>query len=359
MKCINIIMKCVILGAGWYGMMVGLLFKIVGIDFVVLEKGGEIFGGSSSKNQHRLHQGFHYPRSAQTRSECVRGYELFMKLFGFMVKDVDNNYYVIEKNSLISYEDYVKLYLNEGYKFEEIEGIDGVNMEKIDGIIKCDEKMIDWCVAKYYFSMMIGDYVIVNYDVSKLVCGNEIMYDGVAYDYLIDCTYGQTFDLECKCIYESVVTFVYESDWNMGFTLMDGPYFSMYPCINGYTLTDVEFGPLIKSGEFEDVRICCDNVEDVRINIENKVKEYIYDFDGKFVYKYHYVSYKCKFIGEGDDRSVRYFKNGNILSFIGGKITGIFKMMEILIDELNLGLYLEGIDMNLVCDKIVELNAIL
>jgi hypothetical protein len=60
---------------------------------------------------------------------------------------------------------------------------------------------------------------------------------------------------------------------------------------------------------------------------------YIPNFKTLFNYESYNISYKCKFKNSNDDRSVKFYKNNNILNFIGGKITGIFSMAKILFDE--------------------------
>ena len=54
------------------------------------------------------------------------------------------------------------------------------------------------------------------------------------------------------------------------------------------------------------------------------------NFYETFEYKNYYLSIKTKYENKSDNRSLFHSVNGNTISFIGGKITGIFAMEEIL-----------------------------
>lgn len=74
--------------------------------------------------------------------------------------------------------------------------------------------------------------------------------------------------------------------------------------------------------------------------MEKKVLEYMPSFNKLFKSSSHNLSYKCKFKNEFDDRSLKCIHSSNsnnnnrIINFIGGKITGIFSMVEILFDKI-------------------------
>lgn len=336
-------MKYIILGGGWYGNFIGLLFKMLGIEFIILEKENDIFTKSSSKNQNRLHQGYHYPRSQSTRDECIIGYKMFTRLFKFMICNVENNYYLLEKDGNISYDDYIKLYTD----YESVDNINNLNiklnMENIEGIIKCNEKLINHNIAYSFFKKILIDNTILNYDKNKLLL-DELIYDNIKYDYLINCTYG-TFMNDIAINqqeYELCISFIYNGNINCALTLMDGPFFSIYPYMtddksNKYTLTDVQHTPITKSNNFNDIlsyNIDEQTITNTKLKMETKVKKYLVNFDELLQYESCNISYKCKFKNNDDDRSVKFYKNDKIYSFIGGKITGIFGMAKILFEDL-------------------------
>lgn len=346
-------MKYLILGAGYYGCYLGLIFKILGIDFLILEKNSDIFTGSSSKNQNRLHEGFHYPRSKETRNECKKGWDIFNRLFNFMTIGVNNNYYLIDSTSKVSYNDYVNIYRKEGYKFTEIHDLYNIdmNMNNISGIIRCNEKIIKHKKAYEFFKRFLSDKIIFNYDVKRLSHKPKIIYNSQEYDYLINCTYGQalrdTFN-NVNMEYELCLTLVYSSTRNgmidHSITVMDGKYFSIYPYDsiekNKFTLTDVEHTPLFCSTELTKVqeferKLTQAHINIIKRKIEDKVLKYIPKFHEIYKYDSHYVSYKCKIKNDTADRSLKVFQSDKIINFMGGKITGMFSMPEILFQKIS------------------------
>ena len=67
--------KIAIIGAGWFGCHIAhqIKKKLNKFDIKLYEKEKDIFLGASSNNQNRLHLGFHYPRSKQTRLQSKNG----------------------------------------------------------------------------------------------------------------------------------------------------------------------------------------------------------------------------------------------------------------------------------------------
>jgi len=340
-------MRILILGGGWYGCFIGLVLEILGIEYLILEKNDDIFEASSFKNQNRLHLGYHYPRSKGTRDECIVGYKYFNDMFGFLLAGITNNYYLIEKGSLIGFEEYKKIYNNDNV----VQAPVFVNLEKglVSGIIKCDEKVIDHTKARMFFRSMLAGKYIGNYDQTKLKTLPKILYDGKEYDYMINCTYGHAlYGIEKINIeYELCLSLVYDSplknNTNFAVTMMDGKYFSLYPYMNSmksqYTLTDVEFTPLYKSKNIKELyefekNITAKSIEPVKSVMENRARKYIRNFNELFRYNSYFVSYKSKFANKEDDRSLKYFRSGKIISFIGGKITGIFAAVDVLFREI-------------------------
>ena len=88
------IKRICIIGAGWYGCHAARYLQSKGGHITILDKDG-IFCGASSKNQNRLHLGYHYPRSNKTVVECTAGYSKFISSYDYSVKSFDNNFYVI------------------------------------------------------------------------------------------------------------------------------------------------------------------------------------------------------------------------------------------------------------------------
>ena len=72
-------MKILIIGGGFYGFHLAkmLIEKSKNIDIDIFEKESSIFSGAFTNNQHRLHLGYHYPRSRETIRQSVDNYFKF------------------------------------------------------------------------------------------------------------------------------------------------------------------------------------------------------------------------------------------------------------------------------------------
>jgi len=337
-----------ILGGGWYGCFIAKLLEKHNINYLLLEKNDNLFSESSSKNQNRLHLGFHYPRSEDTINECIKGYKLFHKHFGEIIIDNELNYYFIHNNSKISMKEYINTYNKYNLSYEMAHIPIELNKDNFQGVIKVNEKIINHIHAKEYFLKHIPvGKIEYNYDISKLfVDDNHIKYNNKSYDYLIDCTYGQSnisrnILTDHILIYEACISLIYErknKNINYSITVMDGLFYSLYPYPNinnqdYYTLTDVEFTPIIKSNDINKIRnieLTSDKIILVIQNMENKISRDYPNFSNDFTYVDYFISYKCKYDTDNDNRSIIFDRKNRIFAFVGGKITGIFEMKQIL-----------------------------
>ena len=308
-------MHILIKGLGWYGCHAAITLKSMGITFKICDITNDFFTGSSSKNQNRLHQSFHYSRSYSTRKECCIGFNKFMEKYKQFTCEIPKNYYCVDKTSIIDYETYKAIYSYEKADFIEQEDFDlefKCNKNMFDGIITVNERFIDFRKAKQYFKEELSEFML-----------DFNTYNENNYDMIIDCTFtpitSNTFQEQCiSLLYE----YIGPKTNTFAITVMDGLFWSLYPydiVNNIYTLTDVEFTPIGK--------------ESVKDDMELKVTKYIPDFDKHFIYKGCFYSHKIKSNNsKTDDRSLMYKIDNKILKFCGGKITGIFTMENILRD---------------------------
>ena len=86
--------KIAIIGAGWFGCHIASeIIKLNKFDVQIFEKNNEIFEEASTNNQNRLHLGFHYPRSKETRTQSKKGFKKFLGIYPFLCSKVKNNIY--------------------------------------------------------------------------------------------------------------------------------------------------------------------------------------------------------------------------------------------------------------------------
>lgn len=75
------IKKAVVIGAGFYGLLIGELMCELGFEVTVLESSSRLGAGASLANQARVHGGYHYPRSFLTASRSRQSMGRFMNEF--------------------------------------------------------------------------------------------------------------------------------------------------------------------------------------------------------------------------------------------------------------------------------------
>jgi hypothetical protein len=332
-------MNILIIGAGWYGCHIAKILIQRGIEVTVIDKTNKIFSGSSYKNQNRLHLGFHYPRSKNTIIECKKGYSKFMENYMQLTETVENNlYFISSTNSHIGNETYIDTMASYDISFNIYNGelpLEIVNVEK--KIIKVSERYINPFKSKLYFNDIIIPHfkVIENCDVFKSI-NNILLHMNDSYDMIINCTYNLLNPIDFEH-YELFVTLLYkiETPSIFAYTLMDGPFFSIYPydiSNNIYTVTSVNNGIIYKGKKCEYI-VSETEISNIKRKMELQISEYI-PWWKNYSYISYYTSWKTKHDIISDDRSVKYTYEDNILNIYGGKITGIFEAENIVLSLL-------------------------
>ncbi len=330
--------KILVIGSGWYGCHAALFLIKKGFDVSIVDKSNNIFVGSSFKNQNRLHLGFHYPRSEETRKESESGYKKFVKTYPQFVSDIKNNIYCVSKDSILDYSTYCKIMCDKKKYFETIKDYDsfksafGINVDLIDGAINTQEKLINPNKVKKHFTKTLSKKLI------NIESPLKIQNLEKEYDYVLDCTFGQKENFN-NFKYELSICLVYSSKIkNYALTMMDGPFFSIFPMDikeNLYTLTHVNYTPVCVSHDINHINKMKCNFKQKPLakiirNMEKEVAVYIPYFNEMFKYESYYLSIKTKSDQKNDNRSLFWTKDGKKISFAGGKITGIFAMEEML-----------------------------
>jgi hypothetical protein len=339
--------KVLIVGAGWYGCHAAMVLTRLGVPFDMVDSTNTIMSESSIKNQNRLHLGFHYPRAYRTRDECVTGHEKFMSTYENLTVGVSKNLYLVAKDSLIDYQTYCNIFAYEGTAFKDVPTSQMAGMpfpwmsDLYDGFMLTEERMIDCVAAQAFFRYKLRGRLLPGYRPADLSISSAGAFCGeIKYRVALDCTYGQLvsepnvqYELSCSWVYK----FKKSMDHIFGFTVMDGPFFSIFPYKpkeSLFTLTHVSWTPLLTSTSIEDIREAMESkgtldvVERHRAKTVAHVLQSIPDFEEYFECRGHFLSIKCKSSLRDDDRSLRVREANNCVSFCGGKITGIFSMQR-------------------------------
>ncbi len=343
----------IIIGGGWYGCHTANLLNkyLEKFNIILIESKKELFDSSSYYNQNRLHLGYHYCRDFNTRSICKTYYKIFVEKYGFCIDNINNNYYLVSTDSIVDYTTYNHIYTYEGFKFDIINNSIFSNI--YDSILKVDEQVINSNEIKNYFKKeLCKNNIIYNTKVISYTKNNNIIKvqcnDNKEYtcDILIDCTYNQLGLSKKKYFYELTISLLYKKIKNVEFdaiTIVDGNFCSLYPrdiTNNIYTLTDVEYTPIIKSINLKDIEnytMTDTKLNEIKINMCKKIKKYYSDFDINFEYIDYFLSKKTKVVSTTDTRDINIDTiEENVYSVNCGKIYGIFLFEKFLFEKLHL-----------------------
>jgi hypothetical protein len=347
-------MKIVIIGAGWFGNYLASKFK-TNNEVVLLEEKNRIMMNAATKNQNRLHLGFHYARSDDTIIQSKRGFDKFKNEFPFLSEKIKDNIYTISKSSIVTPEEYLNTMDKHGLKYDILTTQEENNMKlKNNNLsIRVDEEFILAKKAQKYFTNLNSDVLRCNEKVIKVDKVNKTVTTQnnniYSYDVLINATYNDTNKLyentkEHKPLkYEYCVLPIYKSKKihsnKFALTIMDGPFSSLYPYRKHFfTLSSVISTPLgvykENISEKEELELWEHLRNDYFVNKKYKdMEEQFYEYiDRNFVgikYFNEFFVRKVKYLyDECDRRDTTVLYDNNIVTIYPGKIDSIIDTYE-------------------------------
>lgn len=257
----------IIIGAGLYGLYSALFCCQRGQKVIVLECDNSPFRRATFINQARVHQGYHYPRSISTAMKSAGYFDRFNKDFAFCInKEFDQIYATSSEYSWSNgkqFKDFCKAAnipceeLNPGNYFK-----DGM----CDGVFRTREYTYDAMILKDYYLEELSKYtdtVQIKYGVDITGIDRDTdayiinTAEGTSYSsgFVLNATYAGTnqildmvgfekFGIKYE-LCEIILCNVNDRLKDIGFTVMDGPFFSIMPFgKTGYhSLTSVTFTP--------------------------------------------------------------------------------------------------------------------
>jgi hypothetical protein len=316
-------MNIAIIGGGWVGCHLANKLKN-NHQITIFEKNETIFGETSSKNQNRVHEGYHYARSFNTRKLCKTTIDKFTNEYEFAINNVDKNYYCVpEHKSIIDYKTYLQIF--NGFNFIETNH----NLNNLEGCILTSEKHIDFNKIKKYFEESLSDFIV-----KKEINKKDLLELSKKFDLVVNCTNNQLNNYDDNdFFYELTISLIYqkikETEFN-SLTMVDGKFFSIYPYKdNLYTLTDVEYTPIKKFKKYNSLKSFGKNINDKKVSeikekMEKKVLEYFPQFKNHFKYEDYFLSVKSKINNTSDTRYPIITQQNNLINCITGKIQGIY-----------------------------------
>jgi hypothetical protein len=264
----------VVIGGGLFGCFAALVLADRGHDVLLVEQGPELLSRASMVNQARLHTGLHYPRSLLTASEALTYYRQFRRRFPTAVRDFTQIYAVSRHNSKVSGDDFANFIIRLGMPADEVDPNRWFHAGTIDRAFRVEEPTFDYAEIRRLLSSEMALRPEITVNVNSTAMGGEAGPHGVRVDLagrqpvetqgVVLATYAGTnalrrgFGLDPLPITfelaEVVLGTVAPELRDMGFTVMDGPFWSMMPfgLSDMVSLTSVGLTPQYRStaGQF-------------------------------------------------------------------------------------------------------------
>lgn len=260
----------IIIGAGLYGIYSAWYCAKKGESILVLECDSAPFKRATYINQARVHQGYHYPRSISTAVKSAGYFERFNRDYDFCINSEFNKVYATSTEySWTSGSQFKKFCNAAGIPCEELNPSRFFKDGMCDGVFLTREYTYDAELLKNYFLREIEDLKNIRMEFSVKI--NSIHSDGDFYHvkcdgfedfetpFLFNATYASTNQIldmvgfeKFKIKYELceiILCDVNDKLREYGFTVMDGPFFSIMPFgkTGIHSLTSVTFTPHITS----------------------------------------------------------------------------------------------------------------
>lgn len=366
----------IIIGAGFYGLYAAIFCGKRGQSVLVLECDQEPFQRATYINQARVHQGYHYPRSLSTAMKSAGYFERFQRDYGYSIyREFDQIYATSGQFSWSDGEQFKKFCDAADIPCEEINPGKFFEEGMCDGAFLTREYTYDAMILKKHLLDEIKSlkHIDIRYGadfvrIEKMTEVYElILRDGQKYqtEFLLNAAYASTNQIlemlgfeKFRIKYELCEIILCETNAllkDYGFTVMDGPFFSIMPFgkTGLHSLTSVTFTPHTVSYDALPVFDCqkksggyCDekhlgNCNDCPAKPETAFA-YMDHLARKYLkknYQFHYQKslFSMKPIlmsSEIDDSRPtvirQYSKNPTFVSVLSGKINTVYDLDEVL-----------------------------
>ncbi len=347
-------MKIAIIGIGLYGAYIAdKLSENKKISLDLFEKKNKTLNSTAKKNQYRLHKGYHYPRSKDTILQTINGFSLFKKKFKKFLYFPKKNYYLVHKESKINFKKYTKIYKKLGLKFKKINSINYshyLDSNQIDGCINTEEGviLIDKLIPYLRKKIQKKTNIRTGLEINKIDNLNGILYSGKkkfkSYDLIINTTYEnpnlglKKKKFKIKFELTGMVKILKPFKEQIGLTIMDGNYCSLYPQNKKEsTISSVKYTPIYKSKSFKKIndKIKTLNKNKVKQNIINDASRII-NFKNLNMKSELILSHKVKLRNDNDDnRLSSIILENRQISIMCGKIDAAPVICEKIINLIN------------------------
>lgn len=369
----------IIIGAGLYGLYSALFCGQRKQRIIVLDCDPSPFRRATYINQARVHQGYHYPRSISTALKSAGYFARFNKDFDFCInREFEKVYATSSEYSWSDGTQFKKFCDAASIPCEELNPSRFFKDGMCDGAFLTREYTYDAKILMNYYLEKLAelDNVTILYGVKidrieKQTDSYHIFTeDGKVYSsgYVLNATYAGTnqildmvgfekFGIKYE-LCEIILCDVNEKLNQYGFTVMDGPFFSIMPFgkTGVHSLTSVTFTPHTTSYDAVPTFQCqqqsggfcstkrlgnCNDCPAKPVSafpyMEKLAKKYLRD-DFGFTYKESLFSMKPILMSSEIDDSrptvIRvYSSNPTFVGVLSGKINTVYDLDEVLINE--------------------------
>lgn len=240
--------KVLVIGGGFYGLYTSLVLKRKGLEVVIAERDSELMMRASYVNQARVHNGYHYARSAGTARSSAASYRRFITDFKSAIKTDFRSYYAISKiNSYTTPRQYEGFLTQLGIDFSIVRNDfwQLLNSSMIDELYEVDEKVFNTTLLRKTIIQRVMDLqikILVNTEITSINRSLDTLNvhsDNNCvgkFDIVLNCTYSNInrFSLTNKIdlkhrVSEMALIKVPHQLKNISITVMDGPFFSLMP----------------------------------------------------------------------------------------------------------------------------------
>lgn len=366
----------IIIGAGLYGLYAARYCGLLGQRVLVLERDRAAFTRATYINQARVHMGYHYPRSYATAIKSAHYFDRFCRDFSFCIHQQFRQIYATSTHfSWTNAEGFVRFCHAAGIRCETINPSNFFRQGTCDGAFETEEYTYDASILRHWFIDQLEKIssVEIRYGVKPVRISNlgddwELTYsDGkkAIASYILNATYAGVNDIHAladlppfpikyeKC--EIILCKVNDRLQGIGFTVMDGPFFSIMPFgkTGLHSLTSVTFTPhetsydhvatfscqdrsggLCKPGSLHNCNGCPAKPDSAWPYMSQLARKFLRD---EYSFTYHSSLFSMKPIlraSEIDDSRptviCRLHANPDFYSVLSGKINTVYDLDDIL-----------------------------
>lgn len=323
-------MNVAVLGGGWFGCHLAKHLLSQGHHVTIFER-EHIFAEASGNNQDRVHQGFHYPRSAKTRSEISYCYERFIKTYPTV--PIKNNIYAVADQSIIDFPTYLAICRSAKLEFEIVRP-EEFGLVGCEGAIRTDERVVDTAAVKEMFL----DELLKHTRHTEV---QEVRLDGrnrvdvitgghyFGFNAVLNCTNLRLPSAHLPVFYEAALIMEAEGPADHpSLTVMDGafPTILATPERGKFTVSHVTHTAVAKCNTYEGAQKALNELPRWKAveRFTDSVSEFCPAFRSRFKITGSRGAVRTKPVNGTDSRECLTHTDGRIMTVVCGKFASVF-----------------------------------